>query len=201
MRVLRKSLIWLIVAMCLIPCVYPSTREYEIKAGFIYNFFRFVQWPKAGNSYTLGILGSDPFEGGLREFESRPLGGKTIVIKTVSNAKDARACDAVYIGPSESGRLDNTLSALRGTPVLSISDIPEFADKGGAIALTTESNRIRFVVNLDTLKQSELKANSKMLQLASRTITMDNNRDEIWAAVTYPGRDEDVAAFRALLSH
>lgn len=190
----------MLITACLLPYAYSATREYEIKAGFIYNFFRFVQWPNSDDKLTLGVLGTDPFEGGLREFESRPLSGKTFIIKHLASAKDAKSCDAVYIGPSESARLSATLAVLRGTPVLTISDLPEFADKGGAIALTTESNRIRFIVNLDTLKQNDLKASSNMLKLASRTITADSDRAKIWALVTYPGRDEDVASLRALLA-
>lgn len=200
MPLFRRNLICVLLSAWLLPSAYPATREYEIKAGFIYNFFRFVEWPKTTNPITLGILGTDPFEGGLREFENRPLPGKTFLIKNLASLKDAKDCDAVYIGPSESARLAGTLKALRGTPVLTISDLPEFADKGGAIALTTESNRIRFVVNLDTLKQNDLKASSNMLKLASRTITAEADRNKAWAAVTYPGREEDVAGLRALLS-
>lgn len=168
--------------------LYPAkaaTREYEIKAGFIYNFFRFVEWPKPAQSWTLGILGSDPFEGGLRDFEAKPLNGKNIKIRKLADLKEAKSCDAVYLGPSEAAHLKSHLSLLKGSPVLTISDIPEFADKGGAIGLTKESNRIRFIVNIDTLKQSNMRANARFLQLASRTITASETPKDLLDSVSF----------------
>lgn len=66
----------------------------------------------------------------------------------------------------------------KGDPFLTISDIPSFCDKGGAIGFTTERNRVRYIVNTDTLRQSELKANAKFLQLASETISSSPESDE-----------------------
>lgn len=169
----------------LTPSIQAATREYEIKAGFIYNFLRFVEWPKEGSSWTVGVLGSDPFEGGLRDFEAKPLSGKSITVRTIADVKDAKACQVVYIGPSESSRLKTILAGLKGSPVLTISDIPEFADKGGGIGLVTQSNRVRFVVNLDSLKQANLKANARFLNLAIRTISASADPQEVWNATTY----------------
>lgn len=194
----RWILITLMVATCLSGAM-AATREYEVKAGFIYNFFRFIQWPSPGQTWTVGILGSDPFEGGLRDFEARPVSGKNIAIRKVSDVKDALNCDVIYIGPSEAGRLNPILSRLKGTPVLTISDLPEFADKGGAIGLTTESNRVRFIVNIDTLKQGNLRANARFLQLASRTITASDTPGEIWKAVTFTSAGDELLNPRDLL--
>lgn len=193
-NVMRLWVLMLMMVVCVprsIPPARAATREYEIKAGFIYNFFRFIEWPSPGQTWTVGILGSDPFEGGLRDFEARPVSGKTILIKKINDVKDAKGCDVVYIGPSESGRLNPLLNSLKGSPVLTISDLPEFADKGGAIGLTTESNRVRFVVNIDTLKQGNMRANARFLQLASRTITASQTPDEILKAVTFSRPSDD----------
>jgi hypothetical protein len=171
-------------AVCLSP-VQAATREYEIKAGFIYNFFRFVEWPSPGQGWTLGIMGSDPFEGGLRDLEAKPLNGKSIKIRKITDIKEAKGCDALYLGPSEASKIKATLNGLKGNPILTISDIPEFADKGGAIGLTTESNRIRFIVNIDTLKHANMRANARFLQLASRTITASETPESLIQSVTF----------------
>lgn len=164
---------WL-VGLLLIACsgvAVPATREYEIKAAFVFNFVRFIQWPTPGAGYTVGILGEDPFEGGLRDFESKPIGGKKVSVRKVTSAKDARSCDVVFVSASEGDQVKGVLTELRGAPVLTVSDIPSFADKGGSIGLTTESNRVRFVVNTDSLRKGDLKASAKLLQLATRTIS------------------------------
>lgn len=153
--------------------VRATSREYEIKAAFVYNFLRFVQWPSPANTMVVGVLGADPFEGGLRDFEAKPLAGKSINVKILTNVKDAKNCNVVYVARSEQGELDKTLSALKGTPVLTISDIPQFADHGGAIALTIEQNRVRFIINTDTLKEGSMKASAQLLKLASRTISLE----------------------------
>jgi hypothetical protein len=143
-----------------------SPREYEIKAAFIYNFLRYIEWPTPRNAYTVGIWGTDPFEGGLDQFQTKPLGGKNITVRAVKSAKDAKGCDVVFISPSESAQIESLLSALKGTPVLTISDGASFVDKGGQIGFTTERNRVRFIVNTDALQQSDLKASSNLLKLA-----------------------------------
>lgn len=189
------------LALVPMPQAAAATREYEIKAGFIYNFFRFIQWPSPGSIWTVGILGSDPFEGGLRDFEARPVSGKPITVKVkLIDIKEAKTCDVVYVGPSESARLNPTLAGLKGLPILTISDLPEFADKGGAIGLTTESNRVRFVVNIDTFKSGNLKANARFLQLASRTITYSENPEEELRAISFTRPGDELLQLQDLFS-
>jgi hypothetical protein len=162
----------LILLLLVVAPLGAATREYEIKAGFIYNFLRFVDWPTPRTGWTVGIFGSDPFEGALAELEARPLSGKSIRVMVVKSVAEAKNCDVVYIGPSESSRFGQHINSLKGADVLTVSDIPEFADKGGVIGLFTERNRVRFNVNLDALKSANLKANARFLQLASRTISL-----------------------------
>ncbi len=143
-----------------------APREYEIKAAFIYNFLRYIEWPNPRAGLTVGILGEEPFEGGLEQFQQKPLAGKSITVKSLKSGKDARSCDVVFISASEAGQVDNLLGNLKGAPVLTISDLPSFVEKGGQIGFTTERNRVRFIVNTDALTQSELKASSNLLKLA-----------------------------------
>ena len=145
---------------------WATPREYEIKAAFIYNFLRYIEWPSPRPGITVGILGDDPFEGGLDQFQRKPLGGKNITVKSIKSGKDARSCDVVFISSSEAGQMETLLGNLKGAPVLTISDAPSFVDKGGQIGFTTERNRVRFVVNTDALSQSDLKASSNLLKLA-----------------------------------
>lgn len=166
MDLLKKATASILLALLLTPWLSAAPREYEIKAAFIYNFLRYIEWPTPRNAFTVGILGSDPFEGGLDQFQAKPLGGKNITVKAVKTAKDAKGCDVVFISQSESAQLDSLLASLKGAPVLTISDMASFVDKGGQIGFTTERNRVRFIVNTDALQQCDLKASSNLLKLA-----------------------------------
>ncbi len=166
MDFLKRSLAVLLVCGLLASAASGSSHEYQIKAAFIYNFLRYIEWPSERNTYSLGILGEDPFEGGLDQFEKKPLGGKNITVKVVKSAKEARSCDVLFISSTEADKLDGTLAALKGAPVLTISDLPSFTDHGGQIGFTTERNRVRFIVNTDALSASDLKASSNLLKLA-----------------------------------
>lgn len=165
MDFLKRILVPLLVCGMLAPAS-GSSHEYQIKAAFIYNFLRYIEWPTERNAYSVGILGEDPFEGGLEQFQKKPLGGKNITVKMVKSAKEARGCDVLFISATEADKLDGTLAALKGAPVLTISDLPSFTDHGGQIGFTTERNRVRFIVNTDALSASELKASSNLLKLA-----------------------------------
>lgn len=164
--VLRRLLAVVLVGVVLAPLAWPASREYEIKAAFIYNFLRYIEWPSSKTTFTVGILGDDPFDGGLEQFQRKPLAGKTITVRTIKSAKEARGLDVLFISSTEADKLDGTLAALKGTPVLTISDLPSFVDHGGQIGFTAERNRIRFIVNTDALAASDLKASSNLLKLA-----------------------------------
>ena len=188
-RLTRKGLLFtvflVLAAWLLAPPLQAATREYEIKAGFIYNFMRYVEWPRPASSWTVGVLGNDPFEGGLRDFEAKPLAGKSISVRALADQKEAKTCQMIYIASSESSHLKTIFASLAGSQVLTVSDIPEFADKGGGIGLVTQNNRIRFIVNLDALKQANLKADARFLNLAIRTISSNPDSQQIWNATTY----------------
>ena len=166
MDLLKRLLALALVFGLLSPLAWPASREYEIKAAFIYNFLRYIEWPSTKNAYSVGILGEDPFDGGLEQFQHKPLAGKSITVRAVKSAKEARGCDVLFISSTEADKLEGTLAALKGAPVLTISDLPSFVDRGGQIGFMAERNRIRFIVNTDALAASELKASSNLLKLA-----------------------------------
>ncbi|MFN8611960.1 MAG: YfiR family protein [Vulcanimicrobiota bacterium] len=166
MDVLKRILSLVLACALVSPAAFGSSHEYQIKAAFIYNFLRYIEWPTERSAYSVGILGEDPFEGGLDQFQKKPLGGKNITVKIVKTAKEARSCDVLFISATEADKLEGTLAALKGAPVLTISDLPSFTEHGGQIGFTTERNRVRFIVNTDALSACELKASSNLLKLA-----------------------------------
>ncbi len=145
--------------------------ESQVKAGFLYNFARFTQWPAAKSGpFDLCILGWDPFGAVLTPYEGRDVSGREVRLRRRVGLDEAASCDLLYIAPSEARRLVPILRAVAGLPVLTVSDIDGFTDVGGMIELLSVDDRIRFDVNLDSVGLARLHFNANMLQAARRVI-------------------------------
>jgi len=156
----------------------PRTRasapsEYEVKAAYLYNFGRFVQWPaKAmaaeGDSFPICVLGEDPFGSTLRAtIAGETIGGKNIVARRISRSEEAVNCRILFISSSEDRQLKEILAALDKASVLTVSDIPQFARRGGMVQFILEENRVRFEVNLAIAERAGLTLSSQLLKLAT----------------------------------
>ena len=160
----RRALTVLLILTCL-SCALAQTREYQIKTAFIYNFLKFVEWPATDGPLKIGVLGTDPFDGGLKQLESRDVGGRSLVVGTVKSPEDAKNFQVVFVAdPAQSRAL---IKATSGLPVLTISDAPGFSQAGGGITFVSSKNRIRFQLNATALQSAKLKPSSKLLSLAS----------------------------------
>jgi hypothetical protein len=149
-----------------------QSSEYLIKAGYIYNFAKLVEWPasafeQADSPIVIGILGSDPFGPIIdKVLEGKKVNGHPFVIKRLRAAVDAKECHILFLGSSVSPQVADTIRLIRGTPVLTISEIPGFANRGGIIHLTLEENKVRFEVNVEAAKEADLNISSRLLVLA-----------------------------------
>jgi|GEM_PF-266971 len=146
-------------------------REYEIKAAFIYNFAKFVEWPE--NKFTdakaplvLGILGNSPFGAALESLETKTVRGRQLTIRQVSASTNLSQCHMLYICKSEIPELKRIIEHLGGQPILTISDIQDFAKSGGHINLVIRQNKIRFIINTVDAKKANLKISSRLLKLS-----------------------------------
>jgi len=152
-----------------------DSSEYLIKAGFIYNFAKFVQWPSATFSQpdspiVIGVLGADPFGNVLdRIVEDKKIGTRGFVVKRYKwgkDLKDLKDCKILFVSASEKARIDEILLSVKGLPILTVGETPGFAERGGVIRFTLEDNRVRFEVNVDAAHQAELNISSRLLTLA-----------------------------------
>lgn len=154
----------LLAFVCLQPG-FAQTREYKLKAAFIYNFIKFVEWPSSSGPIKVGVLGKDPFEGELKKLEKKKVAGRALKFSNIKSLSEAKSYQVVFAGdPAQAKKLVKTVA---GLPVLTISDSPGFSKNGGGITLMSSRNRIRFSVNTKTLASSKLKASSKLLGLAA----------------------------------
>ncbi|HEV7427607.1 MAG TPA: YfiR family protein [Thermoanaerobaculia bacterium] len=147
--------------------------EYQVKAAFIYKFATYVRWPATAGvdvttPFVIGVLGKDPFGTALSEVvRGQNIQGRIILVRSVGRMEDALRCDLVFISASERDNLPHILAALRGAPVLTVSDVDQFAEQGGMIGLViTEDNHIRFTINKGAIERPGLRASSQLLHLA-----------------------------------
>lgn len=149
----------------------PS-HEYQVKAIFLFNFIQFVQWPAAtfarpDSPILIGVLGYDPFGPALEAV----INGETVhkrplhVIRS-HHWQDLQQCHLVFVSPSERQHVDTVLRAFSTRPVLTVSEVPGFAERGGVINFFFEGRKIRFEINLSAARRHDLKMSAQLLNLA-----------------------------------
>jgi hypothetical protein len=149
--------------------------EYQLKAAFVYNFTKFIDWP--GESvrsltFQICVLGQNPFGSELTQLtDGKVIEGHPVEVLIVTNYHLARSCQVVFISASENAHMKEILSALRGRSVLTVGDSQGFVDAGGMIELLVEDERMRFEVNLHAANEARLKISAKLLSLAKAVLS------------------------------
>jgi YfiR/HmsC-like len=180
-RVISKALIlsvFLLVALAAAmfaqntPDATPDSSEYFVKAGFIYNFAKLVEWPASlsqpGRPVMIGVLGNDSFASILEGVVSgKNIDGRPFIVRRLKSKeiKDC-SCHILFIASSESARADEIIQMFKNSSVLTVAEAPDFARRGGIINFTPEDNKVRFEVNVDAARQSMLTISSRLLSLA-----------------------------------
>jgi len=177
MRAMVTAIIIVVVPAMLFFCCpgkAGAEQEYLIKAAFLYNFAKFVEWPSAvfvDKTVPLGIcvIGQDRFGNALGTLKNKTVEGRTIVARKGVKAEDIDRCHILFISTSERENLPQILKAIRGAPVLTVGDTDGFARSGVMINLVPIGSRIGFEINLSAVGATPLKISSKLLKLG-RTI-------------------------------
>lgn len=154
----------------------PGYGEYEIKAAFIYNFPRFVEWPNGGDNNenerdapAICILGEDPFEGAMESIQGRLIEGRKMTVSRVRSIKKAADCPILFISSSEKERIGEIIKAIGGSGILTIGDTEGFSRQGVIINFYTEQNKVRFEINIAAARRAGITLSSKLLKLARIT--------------------------------
>lgn len=148
-------------------------REYQIKAGFISNFLKFIEWPASyhlkGN-LPICIIGEDPFGNIFDMFNVKAIKENTLITKHFNSylGLEVLDCNVIFISSSEKDNLDQILKLLTGSNILTISDTDGFAQRGVIINFYLKKDKVRFEINVDAAKRAGLKISSKLLRLAKR---------------------------------
>lgn len=173
-RVMVTAVAIAVVSVALFFCstdrVLGADQEYLIKAAFLYNFAKFVEWPSpvsGDRTAPLGvcIIGQDRFGDALGTLKNKTVEGRPISVRKGVKPDEADRCHIFFISTSEKENLPQILKTIRGAPVLTVGDTEGFARSGVMINLVPIGNRIGFEINLSAVEATPLKISSKLLKL------------------------------------
>ncbi len=146
--------------------------EYQVKAAFLYNFAKFIEWPArsfadASTPIVIGIAGRDPFGDRLVEItRGERVNGRAIEIRAFGPGEPIRGCHVLFIAVADRRKLQQVLAQVQGKSVLTVSDTDDFASIGGMIGLAKDDYRIGLEINLQAAEQAGVKISSRLLSLA-----------------------------------
>ncbi len=149
--------------------------EYQLKAAFLYNFAKFIEWPPKSfiapeAPMVIGVLGENPFGDTLEQtLRGKSLNNHPLAVKPISSLVEATNCHILFICASEQNRLAEIIHLVKGTSILTVAEMDRFTESGGMIQFVPEGNKIRFQINDEAAKTANLKISSKLLSLALRS--------------------------------
>ncbi len=165
-----------------------ESKEYQIKAAFLYNFIQFVDWPKekvadSNQPIIIGIIGKDPFGNVFESLKNKKIKGKSVVIRRVKTFEELKKngeledkinelkkCHVLFICSSENKYLKQIIDPIKTDNILTVGETGNFLENGGIINFVLEEKKVRFEINLDAANTSNLKISSQLLRLAEKVI-------------------------------
>ncbi|MBI3851823.1 MAG: YfiR family protein [Verrucomicrobia bacterium] len=148
------------------------SKEYKVKAAFLYNFSQFVDWPaeafpEVRAPLVIGVLGEDPFGAYLDEIvRGEKVNNHPLVVQRYRRVEEIKTCHILYVSQSETNQLEQIFTSLKGRNILMVGDVDGFTLRGGMIRFVTEKNKIRFRINVEAAKAAKLTISSKLLRPA-----------------------------------
>jgi hypothetical protein len=146
--------------------------EYQVKAAFLYNFAKFVEWPALTfktdqDPVRICVLGQDPFGSALGD----AVGGKTVLgrpfaLSDISSGGQVNDCQILFISASERKHLHSIFAELRTTGILTVGETDGFATEGGIVNFKLSGGRVHLEINVEAAGQAKLRINSSVLSLA-----------------------------------
>jgi hypothetical protein len=146
--------------------------EYQVKAAFIYNFAKFVEWPPQAfknptDPIVICVLGQNPFGSALEQAVSgKEVEGKKFEVRQLSDEQQIAGCQILFVSSSERKRLHEIFGEIKASGVLTVGETDTFASEGGVINFKIDGGKVRLQVNVDAAEHSKLRISSKLLSLA-----------------------------------
>jgi hypothetical protein len=147
-----------------------AASETQLKALFLVNFMKYMEWPGTNAEVTLCVFGRSDIDTYLAAYEGRSIAGRNLRIRKVNALENLADCQELYVPAAEEARIGTILRGTDKLPILTISDTESFAIDGGAIALIPSEGRLQFDINYGTLLRAGLKPSSQLMRLARQVI-------------------------------
>jgi hypothetical protein len=146
--------------------------EYRVKAAFLYNFAKFVEWPpqvfrSPSDPIVIGVLGKNPFGDALSgAVAGKTLGGRAFQIREIADAQQAAGCQIVFVSASERKHLAPLFARIGNSAILTVGETDNFAAEGGIINFKIEAGSVRLQINVEAARKQQLHISVKLLSLA-----------------------------------
>jgi len=161
------------VVTATIPCRADApTREYLVKAAFIYNFTQFIQWPDAAfaskdSPFVVATLGVDPFDGALDDaLAGKIVANHSVTVQHFTSVDAIGSCQLLFVPASQNSALGALFAKLNGVPVLTVGESDAFTPAGGGIRFFLEDKKMRFEIDPDPITSVGIKISAKLMKLA-----------------------------------
>jgi hypothetical protein len=148
--------------------------EYQLKAAFLYNFAKFIEWPPGAFSspqapFVIGVIGTSPFDEHLeRTVQNKRLNGHPFEIKQFKAITEVQGCHMLFICSSERRRLGDILKTVNNASILTVSELERFLPAGGMVQFVMEDKKVRFDINPEAAHRADLRISSKLMSVARR---------------------------------
>jgi hypothetical protein len=165
------------------PVLAQSATEDQIKAAYLFNFAKFIEWPaevfeKADSPMQFCSTGRSLVVDELESIlQGKSINGHTIAMKRLHGPEEIKGCHLVFLAASAARQEQKFLEAAKGTPVLLVAETPGFARAGGTINFILEDGRVLFEVNVGAAERAHLRISSKLLALA-RIVSSDERHGQ-----------------------
>jgi hypothetical protein len=149
----------------------PKPTEYDVKAAYLLDFGKFVRYTgqhESRTSFDICILGHDPMGQTLDSLAANEsIKNIPVHIRRLPDVSEAKTCAILFISASDQERLREDLAIVGNADVLTVSDTPDFLDRGGMIQFLLVSNHVRFAINLEAVNRAHLELSSELLRVAA----------------------------------
>jgi len=143
--------------------------EHQIKALYLFNFTKYVEWPASSNAtpFTIGISAAPDVKNDLLDItRGKHVQGREIVVRTITTAQDVEACQLVFIGTTDKARIAALLQMAQDAVILTVGDAEGFLDLGGMVNFVRQENKLRLEIGLDAVQRARLVMSAKLLAVA-----------------------------------
>ena len=167
---LKHTVLILLCSVIAFPAFAQKASEYQVKAAFLFNFTKFLEWPpeamgRPDEPFVIGVVGADPFGNYLDDIiTGEKMMAHPMMVKRFASPAEIDRCHILFINVP--GKTSEVLNALKGKSILTVSDDNNFSRNGGVIRFFTQNETIHLEINIKAAKTANLNVSSKLLRIA-----------------------------------